>query len=720
MTRRGFSMQPSQHIIRRQWQSPTSPSSTAKDSTNNNCTHATRHILSTHLRFVLKWLYSLDRIHLVETLRDEDTLRVICVAILFDLNTLVDTCLERYISHQLSIDTIVSDLETIRQLPRDHKAYHQLRDAALLLLLRYGADHPHQLARLPVDYMADVLSADVLFIDGEYERYQLLREVLMSFMHSVGKITWTFAGPLDQDYKRLSGFVHSPMILLKQQQTQQQYTSLVSDGTLPTTQKRKRDTPETSVTRVAKDKHRHLSRLSFSSHVPFEQLMEDASSGGVIDKATILSYLLRTTVNYSNMTFEQLSIVRQDGIVDEHIVFKALWQREALERLLFPFSYQQSQQAAYFNTSSSISAASSQVATPRFGKTDTDHGMTTAATSDDQERDRQVLLGAPQFRYAASICLKLPKKGDHAGWDVDKTGTTSTSSEQSPQSSNISMEQSIELDKGSQHTDGKNDDGDDGDDYNYYFDNDADGMEAILACDAIVNSSGKATKTNNQDESQQQQQQQQAYGNIYNKTVYTEAKYILGHWHRVRMEAQVLPRSLLQIQDDDNSGNDSTALLCRFELQRDRATKQSTSSHQPDSTQYQSAHRTISSQQNQQYTSQPLNNRRPIVATTHGSKSASHLPAHHQEPAQQQSKIRYAIYCLNQHDGLVKNDQVDPEDRVLIPVSEVVESSNYSEQSTGYVGQVLLNTDMLDNTNIITVDMMVALEIFGFTNKNIE
>ncbi|ORZ08724.1 hypothetical protein BCR42DRAFT_382511 [Absidia repens] len=259
------------------------------------------------------------------------------------------------------------------------------------------------------------------------------------------------------------------------------------------------------------------------------------------------------------MTFEQLSIVRQDGIVDEGIVFKALWQREALERLLFPFNYQQSQQAVDFN------------------------GL------EDHEMDRQVLLGAPQFRFSASVCLTLPNEDDHAGWDVAENMDTASTTTSARAMARTSSEQS-----------------------------------------------------------------QQASGNIYNKTVYTEAKYILGHWHRVRVEAQVLPRSLLQIQDDDEGDRD--------ERKQD------------------------------------------------GDNN-------HQEPVQQQSKIRYAIYCLNQHDGLVKNDQVDPEDRVLVPISEVIESSDSIEQCTGYVGQILLNTDVLENKNVITVDMMVALEIFGFTNK---
>ncbi|CAO3591165.1 unnamed protein product [Absidia cylindrospora] len=353
MTRHGFIMTPSQYIIRRQWQRQAAPlnetplvSSSSSEHKNDDSSLQTRHILGSHLRFALKWMYSMDRGSMVETLHDEDTLRVLCVAVLFGLDPLVNDCLERYTTQQLSINTITDDLETICQLPRDHKAYHHLRDAALLLLFRLGPQYPRHLARLPVDYMSDVLSVDLLYIGCEYERYCLLREVLVAYMQSVGKITWTSTGPVDQDFKRLSGFVRNP--LLTQQEKQQGHNLSASDVRLSSRKRKRIPSQEllhigcaeqqdsgdgSSGGDISTTNHQRLSRLSFSACVPFEKLVADASSGGVIDKATILSYLLRTTVNYSNMTFDQLAIVRQDVIVDESIVFRALWQREELERI---------------------------------------------------------------------------------------------------------------------------------------------------------------------------------------------------------------------------------------------------------------------------------------------------------------------------------------------------------------------------------------------------
>ncbi|KAI8089775.1 uncharacterized protein BX664DRAFT_333860 [Halteromyces radiatus] len=699
MTRRGFVMAPFQHIIRRQWQKPltTGKENTSSPSNDNQSKNdQPQHILSSHLRFALKWLYTSDRTPLVKTLTDEDTLRVLCVAVLFDLEALVDDCLQRYTTHQLSIDTVVRDLETICQLPRNHKAYNQLRDAALLLLLRYGPDHPRHLARLPVDYMSDVLSADLLFVGCEYERYCLLREVLVAFMQSVGKITWTNAGPVDQDSKRLSGFVRHPLLsqdqLDRKRDIQRQHNLSASD-VRQSSQKRKRipseeliDIPinrnDTSQKKsTSGHKQQRLSRLSFSACVPFERLVADASSGGVIDKATILSYLLRTTVNYSNMTFDQLSIVREDGIVDESIVFRALWQREALERLLFPFNYQQSQSMLSSSPIPSVEVSTlsdqnneEQDAIPRFGKLNSGNEQQSKGerrvaldeyfdvdNSDDQERRRRILLGSPRFRFCATVQMILPSDDDLAGWDlvelVDKSSDTMLPNSTTTRNKN-------------------NDDDDDDVSNNDDEDKEENVEQPYTQHDTTTIMTTKSSK-----------KQQYVSGKVYNKIMYSEAEYILGHWHRVRVEAQILPRSLLQIQDDDDDGvttgkyqededNDNgQVVVCRFELQRDRTAQDHVDAMDT-----------------------------PIVGKTNQDfESASH-----------RSKIRYAIYCLNRHEGLVKNDQVDVEDRVLVPVSEVTESDDPLERSSGYVGQIKLDTTSLGNRKIIDVDMMVALEIFGF------
>ncbi|PHZ09101.1 uncharacterized protein RHIMIDRAFT_246398 [Rhizopus microsporus ATCC 52813] len=351
----GFVLVPFQHIIRRHWQ--------AADKQQSKLP-----LLSTHLRFVLEWLYSTQKTRLLEKMQDQDTLRILSVAVLFNLVDLTQACIQRYTQHQLSLDSIMRDLETICQLPRGHKAYLQLRDAALLLLFRYGPQHPRRLSELPSDYMADVLSADLLFVRSEYERYCLLKSVLTAFMQSIGKITWTPKGPVDQDSKRLSGFV-KPLTAASVREV-----------------KRRRIGSDELEGKVKKIK---TNRLSFTALVPFEKLTADVASGGVIDKATVLSYLLKTTIHYSNMTFEQLTAVRQDGIVDEAIVFRALWQREALERVLFPY------------TTAELTAALDD--------------YFDLHPSDTQRK--KLLLGTPRFRFCTSIIILPPSEQN--GWVTD-------------------------------------------------------------------------------------------------------------------------------------------------------------------------------------------------------------------------------------------------------------------------------------------------------------
>ncbi|KAI9281460.1 hypothetical protein BY458DRAFT_498664 [Sporodiniella umbellata] len=351
-TQCGFLLVPFQHIIRRHWQ---------KANTNQVCLP----LLSTHLRFVLEWLYSTQKDHLLNKMQDQDTLRVLSVAVLFEQQDLVQACVHRYTQQQLSLECIMRDLETICQLPRGHCSYLLLRDASLLLLLRHGPEEPRRLSELPADYMADVLSADCLFVSNEYERYQLLKSVLLCFMESVGDIKWTSKGPVDRNDKRLSGFVRplTPASVRAVKRRRIGSEELTEPACKPTT------------------------RLSFTALVPFETLVADASSGGVIDKATVLSYLLKTTVHYSNMTFDQLSDVRRDGIVEETIVFRALWQREALERVLYPY-----------HTAAPLSAALNEY----FDVNPLD------------VKRKKLLLGTPRFRFCVSI--KLSKPSTKNGW----------------------------------------------------------------------------------------------------------------------------------------------------------------------------------------------------------------------------------------------------------------------------------------------------------------
>lgn len=374
LTQNGFVLTPFQHIIRRKWQKST------KAGLNPRALFS--HLFARHLRCALRWMYAIDKADIVrDELEEQDDMRLLVIAVLFGLDDLAQICVNRYIREKLSLETIQRDLEHICQLPHKNKAYLTLHDAALLLLLRHGPAAPQCIADLPVDYMADVLSADMLWVENEFERYSLLRRVLTLFMHSLGTITWTRDGPRDQDEKRLSGFVKQPVIKKSMELMDPETVRLGKRKRIPSEELETASGP--------------LTRLSFSATVPFTTLQADAGSGGVIDKATILSYLLKTTIIYSNMTFDQLSRVRHDGIVDETVVFRALWQRKAIERILYP-------ENTFFDSQSDA----------------LDHYFDVDA-SESQERRRQLLLGIPRYRF--STCIELPVPRVENGWTCIET-----------------------------------------------------------------------------------------------------------------------------------------------------------------------------------------------------------------------------------------------------------------------------------------------------------
>ncbi|KAG2231456.1 hypothetical protein INT48_007529 [Thamnidium elegans] len=635
LTSCGFVLAPFQHIVRRKWQK------TTKSRTDTNP------ILSCHLRFALQWMYSLDKTKLMHTIQDDDTLRILSISVLFDLHDLTHACVERYTADQLSLTSIMRDLETICQLPRGHDAYLQLRDASLLLLFRFGPENPARLAMLPVDYMADVLCSDLLFIASEFERYCLLRSVLMSFMQSVGKITWTPKGPVDQDAKRLSGFVR-PM--------QHQKSRSILSATTVRARKRKRipsEDLEDPVLHVP-----NLNRLSFTALVPFEKLVADASSGGVIDKATVLSYLLKTTVNYSNMTFDQLTNVRQDGIVDEGIVFRALWQREALERVLFPLTYHQQTQEQIPIHRPILNDGDRSAALNEYFDVD---------DSDAQENRRRLLLGTPRFRFRTSLFISPPTEEN--GWvcqDVEP----------------------IELSKDDLHAFDDDDNDENGKEDGESSDGSIWALSDNEEVDTLqVGTTGLTTATSS---TATKFRTLQPY-KIYQKSFYSEAETILGISYRVQIEAQVMPRHRLFIQDhqqqqqqqqqqqsnEDDICFNENVMVCRFELQRD---KKQIGLPQLD-----------------------------VVKSEGKSQPEKNVD----EGVREKTKIHYWIHCLNRHEGILENDRIDPEDRVLVAVTEQCEREHGEpgEMEPGYVGQVLINADLKKGT---TIDATVALEIFGF------
>ncbi|KAI9022346.1 hypothetical protein CLU79DRAFT_702460 [Phycomyces nitens] len=105
------------------------------------------------------------------------------------------------------------------------------------------------------------------------------------------------------------------------------------------------------------------------------------------------------------MTFDQLTTVRHDKIVNEEIVFRALWQREALERIIFPFHFHQDRNKAlneYFDVDDTV----------------------------DQERRRRILLGTPRFRFRESIHITPPTLDN--GWILDEKSKDSKINSKAP------------------------------------------------------------------------------------------------------------------------------------------------------------------------------------------------------------------------------------------------------------------------------------------------
>ncbi|KAI8970382.1 hypothetical protein BDF20DRAFT_826022 [Mycotypha africana] len=258
------------------------------------------------------------------------------------------------------------------------------------------------------------------------------------------------------------------------------------------------------------------------------------------------------------MTFEQLTSVRHDGIVDEGIVFRALWQREALERVLFPLTLHDDDG---YDESSMTDDERTAALNEYFDVDDTDA----------QERRRRLLLGTPRFRFRSSIFINPPSEEN--GWECEEKEVTT----------DVDM---------------------------HAFDDDNDSNSSLW------------------------------------KNFYSKSETILGTSYRVQIEAQVMPRHRLHINDDLNKDDDE----------------------EEDDVQYY---------------------------------------------ADNKGKIHYWIYCLNRHEGILENDRIDPEDRVLVAVTEQCERENGEpgEMGPGYVGQVLVDADLKEG---VTVDVTVALEIFGF------
>lgn len=543
-------------------------------------------VLAKHIRFALQWMYTTDRRDLVEHIEDDDTLRILAIAVLFGLDDLADVCVTRYTKSQISIDTIMRDIEHICQLPHDHDAYLRLKNAAVLLLLRRGPENPKSLAALPVDYMTDVLGADALLVGSECERYCLLRQVFVEYVQSVDKLSWSPTVP--------------PSAII----------TVNADNVR--SRKRKRIPSEELADGFSLMSHergkarRILTGCTFSATAPFETLVSQASSAGITDKAEVLTSLLRTSVDYRCMTFEQLLKVRQDLLVDESVVLKALWQREELERLLYPSTAIGSLCSSESRPSSS--PTSSYTLDERFAAPDE---RCDADSSKELEQQLKTILPEfPKFRFRFSVPMTCPD--NDSTWSIDHGEGMSALSQH---------KESHELPAGLGSS----------------IDN------PIVIYDSQSDS--------NIFESARRLPQR----NIRKRTFYSRTVTAMSTKYRVKVDAQIIPRNLVEFQgEDDDDGPESSeneeedVLLCRFEVQRVRSESSNT----------------ICSQQ------------------------AAKL--------QRDTQTRYTIYYLNRHERLWETHIVN---------TEQTESKEAGDLP--YMGPTLIYGNIKDG---MTFDTMVTLE----------
>ncbi|KAI8326831.1 hypothetical protein EDC96DRAFT_581213 [Choanephora cucurbitarum] len=399
----------------------------------------------------------------------------------------------------------------------------------------------------------------------------------MAYMQSIGKITWTASGPVDQNAKRLSGFVRPLRPMLS---TTTATTSLSAD-TVRSRKRRRIPSQELEDTAdLLSTKQPRLNRLSFSALVPFQKLLADATSGDIIDKATVLSYLLH-------------------GIVDEGIVFRALWQREALERVLFPLTYHQQTQLQSSRSASPIPATIREGDDQERSKALNEYFD--VDQSEAQEKRRILLLGTPKFRFRSSVYLDPPSLEN--GWSCEEKYASNEV---------ISDELANVFD----------DDDDDESDHSVW--------------------------SASEDEEQTSSQ-------IVQKIFYSEAETILGVSYRVQIEAQVMPRHRLFIQDDDleklqeellysDHHEDELVMVCRFELQRDMQ-------------QISTALVEIKKEKDQQDTIMSQKKQQPIIPVNPPNSQNYRINTQLRD----KTRIHYWIYCLNRHEGILENEQIDPE-----------------------------------------------------------
>ncbi|KAI8069162.1 hypothetical protein BC940DRAFT_237110 [Gongronella butleri] len=192
------------------------------------------------------------------------------------------------------------------------------------------------------------------------------------------------------------------------------------------------------------------------------------------------------------MSFDQLTMVRQDGIVDETVVFRALWQRESLDRLLYPAFDRQTQRSTSSSSSSPTMPASAipiynkKLAPPQPEDTTDRHNALNEyfdvdGATTEKEKRRRILLGTPRTRFCASVVLDCPFSSHTDSW------------------------QPVTLEPSHTHT-------------------------SNAAIDASNDDSDTSSHT----------QTREITTPAWRKFVYSDSEHVLGHWYRVRVEATAL------------------------------------------------------------------------------------------------------------------------------------------------------------------------------------
>lgn len=704
----------------------------------------TYRILGSHIAFNLCWLYETDKQALLDTLQPDDIIRVLIISILFGINDLTQQCLRLYMSKRLAVDTIVSDLHLIGQLPHSSPYYHELRDAALLILFRNGAEKAESLCELPLDWMQDILSAELLFVQGEFERYMVLKRVLQTLMDEVeNTMRMNDSEAIERNKQRLSSFNSSDGI-----DVDQPGADITAEDIMSRKRKRQDDEGRHADTQFLATRPSRYKFDYSSKHAAPKGYSQLPAGSPYSDKINALRSLLNDSIIYSNMTFSQLSLVRADGLVEEGTVFRALWQREALERLIFP-TVDLKADKSHDNGSTELIPDRHDALSEYF-----DVGANSGLNQTSIAKKKRQLLGTPKFRFGTSIQLTSMRKSE---WKEDMIFLGENDDEEADAIERMLSDPNGDLASCQGYSsDDENDQENEPLLGEHWQGRDPGSMVAsklsskrVLAQLVAQTSSDYPSK----------------YVKALRNTFYSAPKTILGTRYRVRVEAFVL-----------SFENMVKKLVCNFELQRSKgkidfrryqirrtareslealAISQNDSSSIVSTVQRKSTCTTFSSQPlpKRQPSRQPTPSRIPYPQTSppkylqdqakqektkSSRRRASSTPpkpsiallkelegAGEKDTKQMKDrKVTYSLYCLNRHMVCDAESNisasVEREHRAFMPVSkcEMSEESDDKWMATervpgkSYTTNVVLTDGIVETSNI---DVMVVMELFDLS-----